>query len=137
MSFEPWKEKSFLIRFEHIMEKDEDLQQSLPVSFNVSQIFPGHFTFAEVSLGANQWIGDMSRLHFKQEGSARQTIDEVTEKQVERQDDSSQLIVTMNPMEIRTFIMSPIVDSGSGTKSPTVVAIIVFISVLINCLGIK
>lgn len=120
------------------MEIDEDPQQSSPVSFNVSHIFPGNFTFSEVSLGANQWIENMSRLHFKQEGSVdKQTDESVKEKRMERQIDSSQYVITMSPMEIRTFVMSPIVDSGSGTKSQIAVGIMVVISLLLNCLAIK
>lgn len=136
MSFEPWKEKSFLIRFEHIMDKDEDPQQlSLPVSFNVSYIFPGNFTFAEVSLGANQFIENVSRLRFRREGTVRRTEGKIMEKQAERQVDGAELIITMNPMEIRTFIMSPMVESrGSGTKSQVAVGIVVSIFVSINFL---
>ncbi|XP_037024932.1 lysosomal alpha-mannosidase-like [Bradysia coprophila] len=132
MAFEPWKDNSFLIRFEHIMETDEDPQLSMPVSFNVSHIFPGSFTLSEVSLGANQWIENMSRLRFKHEGSVRPTEGKSNRKPTERQTDGSQFVVTMNPMEIRTFIMTPIVDSGSGTKSRIAVGFVVLISVLVN-----
>lgn len=132
MSYEPWKDKSFLIRFEHLMERDEDPQLALPVSFNVSHIFPGKFTFSEVSLGANYWIEDMTRLHFKREGSVRRTVDTLNEKEMGRQIDGSQLIVTMNPMDIRTFIMSPVIDSGSGTKSQIAIGIFVLISTLLK-----
>ncbi|KAJ6646748.1 Lysosomal alpha-mannosidase [Pseudolycoriella hygida] len=125
MSFEPWKDKSFLIRFEHIMERDDDPLHSLSVSFNVSHIFPGNFTFTEVSLGANQWIEDVSRLRFKHEGSVRSTDKKVKEQQMDRQTDSSELVITLNPMEIRTFIMSPIQSSGGRTNSlMTIVAVI-------------
>lgn len=133
MSFEPWKENSFLIRFEHIMEKNEDPQQSLPVSFNLSHIFPGEFTFSEVTLGANQWIEDMNRLHFKHEGAAQQTYEKLMNKaQMVRQIDNREVIVIMNPMEIRTFIMSPIVDAtGGGTKSQTAIGFIIIISIFV------
>lgn len=133
MSFEPWKEKSFLIRFEHIMEIDDDIQQSLPVSFNVSHIFPGNFTFTEVTLGANQWIENMSRFHFKQEGVPRRTAEEIKETQMERQINNS-LIITLNPMEIRTYIMSPIVDTSHGTRIQTTFGIIIIISIATSCL---
>lgn len=133
MSFEPWKDKSFLIRFEHIMEIDEDTQQSLPVSFNVSHIFPGNFTFREVSLGANQWIENVKRFHFKEEGSVKVADKQVNNEPMQRQTNDPQLIITMNPMEIRTFIMSPIADISSGTKSQTTFGFIIIL-VLLNCL---
>lgn len=131
MAFEPWKDNSFLIRFEHIMEIDDDPQLSLPVSFNVSHIFPGSFTIAEVSLGANQWIENVTRLRFKHEGSVRpMTDDKLNGKQTERQTDGSEFVITINPMEIRTFVMTPI--NGSGTKCGISVGFVVLMSVVIN-----
>lgn len=134
MAYEPWKDNSFLIRFEHILEIDEDPQLSLPVSFNISHIFPGSFTLAEVSLGANQWIDDVTRLRFKHVGSVQRTVESKSNrKQMERQTDGSQFIVTLNPMEIRTFVMTPIGNSAnSGIKSGIAVGLVVLVSVLVN-----
>ena len=116
MSFEPWTEDSVLIRFEHILEKGEDSELSKPVTFNLTQIFPGDFVFSEVTLGGNQWIGDKSRLHFKQEGSELPEDTKTTEGRKYLQN----LEITMAPMEIRTFIMSPPNEGSFGIRSQVI-----------------
>lgn len=113
------------------MEKGEDPQLSLSVSFNISHIFPGEFKIAEVSLGGNQWIEDMSRLHFKQEGTVMRTYNNtIKESTRDRWVSSSDFVITLNPMEIRTFVMSPLVNDGTigrGIKSQTIVGSFIFI----------
>jgi len=69
MTFESWDKDSFLIRLEHILEKGEDPSLSGPVTVNLTQIFPGNYIFRETSLAANQWIEDVDRLQFQQEGA--------------------------------------------------------------------
>lgn len=109
MTFEPWKDASRLIRFEHLLEKDEDPKLSAPVRFNIADVFPGNdIELKEVSLSANQWIEDFSRLHFNQENSS-DFLDAVERKANKVAADATE--ITLQPMEIRTFIM---------TLSPTV-----------------
>lgn len=116
MTYEPWKDNSFLIRFEHVLEKTEDPELSKPVTFNLTEVFPGHdFEFSEVGLAANQWIGDVDRLQFRYQGAATpKSIS--TESKNQRVLDSA--VITMNPMEIRTFIMG--MPKNSGIKSQIV-----------------
>lgn len=103
MTFEPWKDGSFLIRFEHILEKDEDPQLSAPTRFNLSDVFPGYdIDLKEVTLSANQYKEDYQRLHFKEESS--DFLDAV-EKNTEKHSLLLDMEITLNPMEIRTFIM--------------------------------
>lgn len=106
MTMEPWHSDSFLVRFEHIMDKNDDPEMSKPVTFNLAQVFPGDFEFTEVTLGANQNIEDLSRLQFKTEGAPAVDVAALQQKQAERAQALADLTVTMNPMEIRTFIMS-------------------------------
>lgn len=109
LSFEPWKDSSFLIRFEHILEKNEDPELSKPVQFNLIDVFPGNdIDLQGVTLSANQWIGDYKRLHFNQEAEDYLDYVVTTPEQASEVDD---LTITLNPMEIKTFIM---------TISPTV-----------------
>ncbi|XP_001866193.2 lysosomal alpha-mannosidase [Culex quinquefasciatus] len=101
LTFEPWKQPhSYLIRFEHLLEKDEDPLYSLPVTIDIAQLF-GSFKIAnakETTLAANQWLEDATRLKF--------TADPVpiTEKVVESKL-SEGLKITLKPMEIRTFVI--------------------------------
>lgn len=121
MTFEPWKENSFLIRFEHLLEKNEDPELSKPVTFNLTRVFPGDFVFAELTLAANQWIDDLNRIHFKQEGEKNlQSGAKSTSENVKGFKVLSNMEITLKPMEIRTFIMSPPVDSNNTARSQSV-----------------
>lgn len=106
------------------MEKDEDPEWSKAVSFNLSQIFPGDFEFAEVSLAANMWIGDLDRLKFKQEGAANSLKEKAAVKGFQV---LSNLEITMKPMEIRTFIMSSPHITSHGARSQEVFQIFPFL----------
>lgn len=117
MTFEPWKDDSRLIRFEHLLEKDEDPALSAPVRFNLADVFPGNdIELREVSLSANQWIEDYSRLQFRPE-NATDFLD-VVERKTSRVAEASTEI-TLQPMEIKTFIMtlSPTVWEQQQTKT--------------------
>lgn len=104
MTFEPWKDDSRLIRFEHLLEKDEDPNLSAPVRFNLADVFPGNdIELKEVSLSANQWIEDFSRMHFNQENSS-DFLDVIERKANRVATDATE--ITLQPMEIRTFIMT-------------------------------
>lgn len=102
------------------MDKDDDPEMSKPVSFNLAQIFPGNFEFSEVTLAANQKIEEMERLQFKTEGAAAVNVAALQQKKSERALALAELTVTMNPMEIRTFVMSPTVEPlTTSTKATT------------------
>lgn len=119
MTYEPWKNNEYLIRFEHIMDKTDDPQLSLPYSFNISEIFPGNFQFTEMNLAANQRIEEVNRLHFRQEGGQRSVKDSVSSNTIRALTDS-ELVITLNPMQIRTFIMSPTAVTTSSSSAQTV-----------------
>jgi lysosomal alpha-mannosidase len=128
MTYEPWNEDSFLIRFEHILEKNEDPELSKPVSFNLTHVFPGEFVFSEVTLDGNQWIGDKSRLHFKHEGS-----DKVEDSKAPTgRAFLTNLEITMKPMEIRTFVMSPPSEGNHGNSLQKVSNLLVVL--MIGCM---
>jgi hypothetical protein len=105
MTFEPWKDGATLIRFEHILEKEEDPELSKAVRFNLSDVFPGNdIVLREVSLSGNQWIEDFQRLHFKEESSG--FFDDFDNKEMKNSTTLDDLEITLNPMEIRTFVMT-------------------------------
>lgn len=114
MTYEPWKKDEYLIRFEHILDKSDDPELSLPYSFDISEIFPGNFQFTEMNLAANQRIEEVNRLHFRPEGSL--TAAAPTKSAMALSD----LTITLNPMQIKTFIMSPAVTTTPAqTLQPT------------------
>lgn len=71
LTFEPWRRDkmngdTYLIRFEHLLEKDEDPEYSKPVSFNLQDVFRG-FDIAgikETTLAGNQWLLNAKRFKF-------------------------------------------------------------------------
>lgn len=92
-----------MIRLEHILEKDEDPTLSKPTRFNLADVFPGYdIDLKEVTLAANQWIEDYQRLHFKEETS--DFFDEF-DNQTLTKSVSTSVEITLNPMEIKTFII--------------------------------
>lgn len=98
MTFEPWRADQYLIRLEHLFDKYDDAELSQAVNFDLKDVFPGDFNFAEVSLAGNQWIEDSKRLRFKQVGLPN-SGDEIRFPKLESTS------ITLEPMQIRTFIM--------------------------------
>lgn len=126
MTLEPWKNDSYLIRFEHILEKGEDPQLSQPVKFNLTRVFPGNFEFTEVTLSANQWFEKKAdRLKFNYQGEKFVEKHGLETIQTHRYLDD--LEITLRPMEIRTFVMGP---TSYGAKSQTIIKLLPFISLI-------
>lgn len=106
MSMEPWKENSFLVRFEHILEANEDKEYSKPVSFYMTDILQNFDieNIRETNLAGNQWIEDVNRLKFNapvndgdKEDYKSFTFDTSHIK--------SDFKITLGPMEMKTFII--------------------------------
>ncbi|XP_055640599.1 lysosomal alpha-mannosidase-like isoform X1 [Toxorhynchites rutilus septentrionalis] len=119
MSFEPWKENSILVRFEHLLEKDEDPTYSKPVKFNLQDIFRS-FSIEEVhetTLAGNQWKEENTRLKFKPDPEYLQHPSAEYPKHsnvVSGPADTVESLRNVNndgyeielaPMQIRTFVM--------------------------------
>lgn len=102
MTFEPWKDGAFLIRFEHLLEKDEDPELSKPIRFNLSDVFPSmEVELKEVILSANQWVEQLQRLHFRPESADFSMNIQASDLQPVVDGE-----ITLEPMQIRTFTMS-------------------------------
>ncbi|XP_074026193.1 lysosomal alpha-mannosidase isoform X2 [Leptinotarsa decemlineata] len=103
LTFEPWKGNTYLLRLEHIMEKNEDAQLSDKVILeNIQNIFK-HFRIEkmdETTLAANVLLKDFRR----SEGYNWQIANASTTARV----DSEQVTtgsISLKPMEIKTFIV--------------------------------
>lgn len=144
LTFEPWKSNSILIRFEHILAKDEDDKYSQSVTFNLQDVFRSFdiASIKETTLSANQWLDKAERLQFRtiandsneipasstvssSEVSDQTTIDQKINIKSEipgrqyfessrngkfkrhraAENEGSNFIITLNPMEIRTFVL--------------------------------
>jgi lysosomal alpha-mannosidase len=98
LTLEPWKGVSFLLRLEHVFEKGEDEVLSQPAVVNLRDLFTSFeiTTVQETTLGANQWLEQNNRLQFStKKNEKRATL-------VQALDDYQ---ITLNPMQIRTFVI--------------------------------
>ncbi|XP_062548695.1 lysosomal alpha-mannosidase-like [Armigeres subalbatus] len=104
LTFEAWKQPAtYLVRFEHLFEKNEDSLYSAPVTLDLEVVF-SEFEIVDVretTLAANQWKEDSSRLKFyadpvpvPEEVTRKNTINKMNSMEVE-----------LTPMEIRTFVI--------------------------------
>ncbi|XP_014218055.1 lysosomal alpha-mannosidase isoform X2 [Copidosoma floridanum] len=109
LTLEPWKDGEVLLRLEHIFEKDETRAYSIPAQVDLKNIFSG-FTVQsvqETTLGANKWAKDKKRLDWQLE------VDDVVDNEVTENTLDASYVVTLKPMEIRTFV----VKLAPGTTS--------------------
>ncbi|EAT42738.1 AAEL005749-PA [Aedes aegypti] len=104
LTFEAWKNPStYLVRFEHLFEKDEDTLYSAPITLDLEVVFSKFdiSSIRETTLAGNQWIEDSSRLKFYADPVP---IPEEVNNRIKHRSDNS-LKVKLNPMEIRTFVI--------------------------------
>lgn len=61
-----------MIRFEHILEKNEDPEYSKSVTFNFNDVFRSYevYELRETTLAANQWLSEAVRMKFKPDTEA-------------------------------------------------------------------
>uniref|UniRef100_A0A6E8WBV9 Alpha-mannosidase n=1 Tax=Anopheles coluzzii TaxID=1518534 RepID=A0A6E8WBV9_ANOCL len=97
LTVEPWKDDTMLLRFEHLFEKGEDSQYSLPIQINVQNLFVNVnvVSLRETTLAGNQWKEDSIRLDYGQKDN----------KNTKRTVIENEFIVELKPMEIRTFVI--------------------------------
>lgn len=125
MTLEPWRENSYLVRFEHLLEKDEDANYSKQVTFDLIDVFGKLFdieSVVETNLAANQFLSDVKRFKFTAKSDAENTVLKRIEREnlinvrlvdpianseegLLKDDDSLKYSITLNPMQIRTFVI--------------------------------
>lgn len=100
LTMEPWKKGTKLLRFEHIFEFDDDPVLSKPVTVVLKDLFTDFdiVSLTETTLSANQFIKDARRLNWNTGRSNDIGKPGTNDKAV------SDLIVSLIPMQIRTFI---------------------------------
>lgn len=123
MTFEPWQADEYLIRLEHLFDRYDDAELSQPVHLDLKDVFPGDFHFAETSLAGNQWIEDSKRLRFKQMGMPSAG----DEKRFPKLESTS---ITLEPMQIRTFIMMSANDGIQHLIFTNLLVLVVMLTLL-------
>lgn len=125
LTLEPWIGMSILLRLEHVLEKDEDPSLSQPVIVDLQGLF-SPFEIVEIretTLGANQWLNEKQRLHFRKgeplEDFSFQNGPEMREwlkwkvyqsdlhrgRAMYERYSEDQYKISLNPMQIRTFVV--------------------------------
>lgn len=99
LTLEPWNNNTVLLRLEHLFEKGEDEQLSKSVTIDLRKLFV-NLPFSQVTetlLGANQEQKN-DKLHWR-------TEKHLQKKPGHRTTESSPYLITLMPMQIRTFIL--------------------------------
>ncbi|XP_033326411.2 lysosomal alpha-mannosidase II isoform X2 [Megalopta genalis] len=102
LTLEPWIYDTVILRLEHIFEKDEAKTLSKSVNVNLQGLLANRriLTVREATLGANKWLQEVNRMQWKADSN------EIVEQFEELPYNITQYNVTLNPMEIRTYIIS-------------------------------
>lgn len=136
LTMEPWRSYSLLVRFEHILEKNEDPEYSKPVKFNLEDIFRSFdiTDVRETTLSGNQWIEEASRLKFRADPSSRASNATAATDDMQRRINmvkytkypfksfnapnyKADFEITLSPMQIRTFVIQ--LNDQPRVRAPT------------------
>lgn len=104
LTMEPWKRGTKLLRFEHFFEFDDDPVLSKPATVVLKDLFTDFdiVSLTETTLSANQFLKDARRLVW----NSGQSNDIFSAIRKPGADDKAvgDLVISLNPMQIRTFI---------------------------------
>lgn len=106
LTLEPWKDNSVLIRFEHILESNEDPQYSKSVTFNFKDVFRSFDveSIQETTLSANQWLNEAVRFKFREDKKeSNSSVDMQSEAARESQEIMPNPDVSPRQDRVRTY----------------------------------
>lgn len=107
LTLEPWGDNLMLLRLEHMYEKGESTDYSNPVTVSLKGLLADWeiVEAEEMILSANLAKKDENRLQWKVEQSGRRRRSRSQHKTANSIHRDDPLTVSLNPMEIRTFIL--------------------------------
>ncbi|CAB3388670.1 Hypothetical predicted protein [Cloeon dipterum] len=108
LTLEPWKDGKILLRFEHIMEKSDDLRLSRASEFSIQDLFEAKVQkVTEMTLGANQILSSSRRFKWNEDKFTSGTKNDQDRTAPERNviQSSDYFKVILYPMQIRTFVV--------------------------------
>ena len=101
LTLEQWKDNQYLLRLEHFFQQKESQSMSTPAKVNLKNLFK-QFTITEAvetSLTATTDKNSVNRLRLKS------NADKNRFEPLKSEFNANDLTVTLNPMEIKTFIV--------------------------------
>ncbi|XP_018570365.1 lysosomal alpha-mannosidase [Anoplophora glabripennis] len=117
LTYEPWKNDTYLLRFEHILEQQDDSVLSNVTTVEVNNLF-NKFKIKEMTettLGANELLEDYkqrSKYVWNTVGEKMHVIFPVN--------DSSEGKISLTPMQIRTFVVKVAMSSNLSHKASSI-----------------
>ncbi|CAB3385076.1 Hypothetical predicted protein [Cloeon dipterum] len=108
LTLEPRKDGKILLRFEHIMEKSDDLRLSRASEFSIQDLFEAKVQkVTEMTLGANQILSSSRRFKWNEDKFTSGTKNDQDRTAPERNviQSSDNFKVILYPMQIRTFVV--------------------------------
>lgn len=111
LTLEPWRDNSYLVRLEHLLEKDEDPIYSKTVTFDIMKMFGDLFdirSIRETNLAGNQWLSEVNRFKFAKDKKEKKEDHDMKPIELEkkRKSDLGQVKIILSPMQIRTFVIT-------------------------------
>ena len=102
LTLEQWKDSHYLLRLEHFYQKNESQTLSKPVKVDLKNLFQDFeiIESVEQTLGANQEASRLkNRLNFQTTVRKDRVFEDII------QSDDNNLTISLNPMEIKTFLI--------------------------------
>ena len=110
LTYEPFGDNKILVRFEHLLEKKEDIDgYSKVVKFDMEDIFKAFeiSKIEETTLAANQFKKTSLAKRFKFEAENETEIRQKTTSRAPKKfNEENDFVVELAPMEIKTFILT-------------------------------
>ncbi|XP_067008681.2 lysosomal alpha-mannosidase [Anabrus simplex] len=102
LTLEPWKDKTLLLRLEHLLEHEKDSKACKPAVVDIDDLFTPFpiLGVREMTLGGNEYICDLKRMDW----SYANKVCNKSRPICSRKKTTSTRIV-LKPMDIRTFIV--------------------------------
>uniref|UniRef100_A0A1A9ZH71 Alpha-mannosidase n=1 Tax=Glossina pallidipes TaxID=7398 RepID=A0A1A9ZH71_GLOPL len=116
LTLEPWHNGELLVRFEHILEKDEDPEFSKSVKFNIKEVLKNFdiHDIRETTLDGNAWLDEHRRMEFV---SDPESIDFVNYATLSEEHQSVHLLRARRPLTKSEYHKEILPDFDVESKS--------------------
>uniref|UniRef100_A0A1A9W6T1 Alpha-mannosidase n=1 Tax=Glossina brevipalpis TaxID=37001 RepID=A0A1A9W6T1_9MUSC len=115
LTLEPWHDGELLVRFEHILEKDEDPEFSKSVKFNIKEILRNFDIqdIRETTLDGNAWLDEHHRMEFV---SDSEHVDFVNYATISEEHQNVRLLKAHKPLIRPEYHEESLLNFGLGSE---------------------